>query len=153
MLIVATTACGFIFGWGLLISGMMQPAKVIGFLDVLGSWDPSLAVVMTAALVVSRTGFTLATWRKRPILASQSFWPTKTYIDRPLVIGATLFGVGWGLVGLCPGPALEDLATFSPRVIAFVMAMALGMVLHHLWSNRSVTTPQREGTFAAAADG
>jgi uncharacterized membrane protein YedE/YeeE len=103
MLIVATTACGFIFGWGLLISGMMQPAKVIGFLDVLGSWDPSLAVVMTAALVVSRTGFTLATWRKRPILASQSFWPTKTYIDRPLVIGATLFGSAGGLLDCALG--------------------------------------------------
>src|ERR1041385_1205599 len=120
MLLIATTVCGFIFGWGLLISGMVQPAKVIGFLDVLGPWDPSLAVVMAAALVVSRAGFTLATWRRRPILASQSFWPAKTDIDRPLVIGATLFGVGWGLVGLCPGPALENLATLSPRVIAFV---------------------------------
>ena len=153
MLMLASTVCGFIFGLGLLISGMMQPAKVIGFLDVFGSWDPSLAVVMGAALLVSRAGFTFATWRERPILATHSLWPTRTDIDRPLVVGAMLFGVGWGLVGLCPGPALENLATLSPRVIAFVVAMALGMVLHDLWSKRSVTTAQREGTFAAAADG
>jgi uncharacterized membrane protein YedE/YeeE len=153
MVVLATMVCGFVFGWGLLISGMVQPAKVIGFLDILGSWDPSLAVVMGVALVVSRVGFTVAKWRSRPVLASQSFWPTKTEIDRPLVAGAILFGVGWGLVGLCQGPALENLATLPPRVIVFVGAMALGMVLHDLWWKRSVATEQREGTFAAAADG
>jgi uncharacterized membrane protein YedE/YeeE len=153
MLIVAAMVCGFIFGWGLLISGMVQPAKVIGFLDIFGAWDPNLGVVMAAALVVSRAGFTFATWRNRPILASQSFWPTKTDIDRPLVAGATLFGIGWGLVGLCPGPALENLATLSPRVIAFVAAMALGMVLHDLRWKRSNTTEQRQESFAVASDG
>jgi uncharacterized protein len=130
MQMVAAAFCGLIFGWGLLISGMAQPTKVIGFLDVFGKWDPSLAVVMAAALAVSGIGFLYAASRACPVLASESLWPARTDIDRPLVIGATLFGIGWGLVGLCPGPAVENLATLSPRVIAFVGAMALGMVLH-----------------------
>src|SRR5712691_2636512 len=130
MLVIAALICGFIFGLGLLISGMVQPAKVLGFLDIFGAWDPSLAVVMMAALAVSVPGFVWVKRRERPILAAQCDWPTKTGIDRPLVIGAALFGAGWGLVGLCPGPALENLATLSPRVIVFVAAMAAGMALH-----------------------
>jgi len=130
---IAALICGFIFGWGLLISGMMQPAKVLAFLDIFGNWDPSLAVVMAAALAVSAAGFALARRRGKPLLAAQSLWPTKSDIDRPLVTGAVLFGAGWGLVGLCPGPALENLATLSPRVVVFVIAMAAGMVLHDVW--------------------
>ena len=145
--------CGFIFGWGLLISAMVQPAKVIGFLDIFGDWDPSLAVVMAAALAVSAGGFRYAKLHQRPILASQSIWPTRTEIDGPLVIGATLFGVGWGLVGLCPGPALENLATLSPRVIAFVTAMAVGMVLHGLWQTRGRGQVQAQAVGTAIADG
>jgi|SRR5262245_10769985 len=145
--------CGFIFGWGLLISAMVQPAKVIGFLDIFGAWDPSLAVVMTAALAVSAAGFRYAKVRQAPILASESVWPTRTEIDAPLVIGATLFGVGWGLVGLCPGPALENLATLSPRVIAFVAAMAFGMVLHGLWQTRGRGQVQGQTLHALTADG
>jgi uncharacterized protein len=137
MLVIAALICGFIFGLGLLISGMVQPTKVLGFLDIFGAWDPSLAVVMLAALVVSGLGFGLAKRRERPILARQSFLPTKTAIDRPLVIGSALFGIGWGLVGLCPGPALENLATLSPRVIAFVITMTGGMALHDFWRNIS----------------
>ena len=136
MQMVAAAVCGLIFGWGLLISGMVQPTKVIGFLDIFGKWDPSLAVVMAAALAVSSIGFRYAASRACPFLASESLWPTRTDIDRPLVIGATLFGIGWGLVGLCPGPALENVATLSPRVIAFVVAMAVGVVLHRAWQKR-----------------
>ena len=99
MHIVASTVCGFIFGLGLLISGMVQPAKVIGFLDIFGAWDPSLAVVMIAALVGFPRGLYVCDLAPASHSASQSSWPTKTEIDRPLVIGATLFGVGWGLVG------------------------------------------------------
>jgi uncharacterized protein len=152
MLIIAALISGFVFGWGLLISGMMQPAKVLAFLDIFGDWDPSLAVVMAAALVVSGAGFALAKRRERPLLGAQSLWPTRTDIDRPLVIGSALFGGGWGLVGLCPGPALENLATLSPRAIVFVIAMAAGMVLHDLRQKRRLMV-RREGTVAAAADG
>jgi hypothetical protein len=136
MLVVAALICGLIFGWGLLISGMVQPTKVLAFLDVFGGWDPSLIVVMISALVVSTLGFMVAKRRERPILATQSIWPTKMGIDRPLALGSVLFGIGWGLVGLCPGPALENLATLSPRVIAFVVAMAAGMALHDFWQER-----------------
>src|SRR3954454_13099547 len=99
MWIIAPLICGLIFGAGLLISGMVQPAKVLGFLDIFGAWDPSLAFVMAAALAVSSVGFRFAASRKRPILAAQCVLPTRTAIDRPLVIGAVLFGIGWGLVG------------------------------------------------------
>ena len=153
MLMVASFVSGFTFGLGLLISGMVQPQKVLGFLDVFGAWDPSLAVVMAAALVVSNAGFALARRRERPILAAQSLWPTKTDIDRSLVTGAALFGIGWGLVGLCPGPALENLATFSPRVIVFVVAMVIGMVLHDLWAKRHTEPVWREGMLPTTADG
>jgi uncharacterized membrane protein YedE/YeeE len=128
--------CGLVFGFGLLISGMMQPAKVLAFLDIFGAWDPSLAVVMAAALVVSSIGFVIARRRGQPLFGAQSFWPTATAIDRPLVIGAVLFGAGWGLAGLCPGPALENLATLSPRVIVFVAAMAAGMLAQNFWKKR-----------------
>src|SRR3979409_682070 len=133
MWIIAPLVCGLIFGTGLLVSGMEQPTKVLGFLDIFGAWDPSLAVVMAAALAVAVPGFMLARSRSRPVLAGQYFWPGKSEIDVPLVLGAGLFGIGWGLVGLCPGPALESLATLSPGVIVFVAAMAGGMALHDVW--------------------
>jgi hypothetical protein len=134
---IAAFVCGLLFGFGLMISGMTQPAKVLGFLDLFGDWDPSLALVMASALVVSGLGFVLAK-RRPPFLAPQSFWPTKSDIDRPLLIGAALFGAGWGLIGLCPGPALVDLATLSPKVVVFVLAMVVGMVAHDHWQRLSV---------------
>ena len=132
MLMMASLLCGLVFGAGLMISGMVQPAKVLAFLDVFGAWDPSLAVVMVAALAVSVPGFRLAR-NAPPLLAPQGFWPRKGDIDGPLIAGAALFGIGWGLVGLCPGPALESLATLSPGVWVFVTAMAAGMLLHETW--------------------
>jgi uncharacterized membrane protein YedE/YeeE len=150
MLSLAGFVCGFIFGLGLLISGMTQPTKVLNFLDLFGAWDPSLAVVMAAALAVSSVGFAVVKQRA-PLLAPQNQWPTRTDIDRPLLAGSALFGVGWGLVGLCPGPALENLATLSPRVIVFVSAMAAGMVLHDFWQTQR---PARaELATACTADG
>ncbi|HEX9591033.1 MAG TPA: DUF6691 family protein [Bradyrhizobium sp.] len=151
MRMIASLVCGLVFGAGLLISGMVQPTKVLGFLDIFGAWDPSLAVVMAAALAVSTPGFMLAKGRSRPLLATKSFWPTKRDIDRPLVVGAALFGLGWGLVGLCPGPALENLVTLSPGIIVFVAAMAGGMALHDFWQNSQPKIRNREAL--ANADG
>jgi uncharacterized membrane protein YedE/YeeE len=153
-LVLASLICGLVFGWGLMISGMTQPTKVLGFLDIFGDWDPTLGVVMTAALIVSSAGFALARWRAQPIFARHSLWPSKTAIDRPLLIGSVLFGAGWGLVGLCPGPALENLATLSPRVIVFVLAMGLGMVLQDLWRKRLPSPAQLEdAALATSTDG
>jgi uncharacterized membrane protein YedE/YeeE len=151
MWVIAPLLCGLIFGAGLLISGMVQPTKVLGFLDIFGAWDPSLAVVMAAALAVSVPGFMLAGRRERPRLAGQDFLPGKSGINLPLVAGAALFGVGWGLVGLCPGPALESLATLSPGAIVFVVAMAAGMIAHDIWQ-QSRPTAQRERLLASATD-
>jgi uncharacterized membrane protein YedE/YeeE len=151
MPMIASLLCGLIFGAGLLISGMVQPTKVLGFLDIFGAWDPSLAVVMAAALAVSVPGFMLATGRSRPLLAARSLWPTKRDIDLPLIVGAALFGIGWGLVGLCPGPALESLATLSLPVIVFVLAMAGGMALHDFWQKPQPTI--RNQAAVANADG
>lgn len=134
--ILTALLCGLIFGLGLVISGMTQPAKVLGFLDVFGAWDPTLAVVMAAALVIAAPGLAFARRRGKPIIASENFWPTKTDIDRPLVLGAILFGIGWGIVGLCPGPAIANLASLSPRVVVFVVAMGLGMLALDLWQSR-----------------
>jgi uncharacterized membrane protein YedE/YeeE len=153
-MMLAALICGLIFGWGLMISGMTQPTKVLGFLDIFGDWDPTLAVVMATALIVSSAGFALARRRAQPIYAPHSLWPTKTAIDRPLMIGAGLFGAGWGLAGLCPGPALENLATLSPRVIVFVFAMGLGMVLQDLWRKRLPSPAQLEdAALANSTDG
>jgi uncharacterized protein len=152
MWIIAPLFCGLIFGAGLLVSGMVQPTKVLGFLDIFGAWDPTLAVVMAAALAVSVPGFMLANQRPRPWLAKQYFWPSKSEVDLPLVTGAALFGIGWGLVGLCPGPALESLATLSPGVIVFAAAMAAGMAVYDLWQ-KSRLTVQRGSPLAGASDG
>ena len=127
-LYIASFACGLILGAGLLISGMTDPAKVLGFLDLFGAWDATLALVMAGAVAVSSLGFAIARRRGTPVLAERSFWPTRTDVDAQLLIAGGLFGIGWGLVGLCPGPALVNLTGLSFPVIAFVVAMAIGMV-------------------------
>jgi len=142
--------CGLIFGTGLLVSGMMQPSKVLAFLDLFGAWDPSLAVVMAAALAVAWPGFAYARRRGQPILVAKSWWPTASAIDRPLVVGSVLFGIGWGLVGLCPGPAIENLAMGSASVFVFVLAMIGGMLLQRAWHQRANATPS---VLATAPDG
>jgi uncharacterized protein len=153
MLALASLLSGFIFGCGLLVSGMISPTKVLAFLDVLGDWDPSLAVVMAAAVTVTRIGFEIAQRRGRPLLAEKCDWPTRTRIDAPLVFGATLFGVGWGLVGLCPGPAVENLATLSPQVLIFLAAMLTGMALHDLWQRRLTGVTGARSATPAKVDG
>jgi uncharacterized protein len=143
--ILASLVCGFVFGCGLMISGMIQPAKVLGFLDFFGipsgAWDPSLAIVMAAALLVAGLGYALL-GTQSPFFERQKLWPTKKDIDRPLLSGALLFGVGWGLIGLCPGPAIVNLATLSLPVIVFVIAMATGMLAHDLWPAPAAGAPK-----------
>jgi uncharacterized protein len=150
---LAALLCGFIFGCGLLVSGLLSPTKVLAFLDVLGDWDPSLAVVMVAALAVTQTGFAIARRRGRPSLTETCDWPTKTAIDPPLVIGALIFGLGWGMAGLCPGPAIENLATLSPPVLIFVAAMLGGMALYDLWQRRPAMAAPDSGAAGAEVDG
>ena len=151
MPILASFLCGLVFGAGLLISGMTDTQKVLGFLDVLGRWDPTLAFVMAGALAVSAAGYALARRLGKPVFAPRHVWPEARAIDRPLVAGSLMFGVGWGLVGLCPGPAIENLAGLSPRVAAFVLAMIFGIVAHDRWqASRGAAVP---APAAASVDG
>jgi uncharacterized membrane protein YedE/YeeE len=129
MRLIAQFLIGLVFGLGLVISGMTQPAKVQGFLDVAGLWDPSLAFVMAGAIGVAFLAFRFAAGRGASLfgdpIAPRRFRP----IDRPLVLGAAIFGVGWGLSGVCPGPAIVNLAFFEPHAIVFAGAMIAGMAL------------------------
>jgi uncharacterized membrane protein YedE/YeeE len=120
---------GLVFGIGLIVSGMGNPAKVLGFLDLAGAWDPSLALVMGGAISVGLIGFRAAKARRRSLLGEPMQLPTVTQIDRRLVLGSLAFGVGWGLVGYCPGPALVALGNGQRPALLFVGAMVAGMAL------------------------
>jgi uncharacterized membrane protein YedE/YeeE len=122
---VVSFAVGLIFGAGLMISGMTEPAKVLGFLDVAGSWDPSLALVMGGAVAVGLIAFRIA--GRRPGGLAQA---APTAIDARLVVGSAIFGIGWGLVGFCPGPAITNLGFADAKAAVFVLAMVAGMALH-----------------------
>ena len=124
----------------------------MAFLDVFGAWDPSLAVVMAAALTVAGIGYALVR-RRPPLFDKESLWPMKKQIDQSLLCGAFLFGIGWGLVGLCPGPAVANLATLSLPVIVFVIAMAIGMLLHDLRPVRTAAPASNSLVGTTAADG
>ncbi|MDE2331213.1 MAG: YeeE/YedE family protein [Bradyrhizobium sp.] len=152
-LLLTCFGCGLMFGAGLLISGMTQPEKVLGFLDLFGAWDATLAFVMAGAVAVAATGFALARHRGAPVFASANLWPARNDIDTPLVTGAVLFGLGWGLVGICPGPALVNLAGFSLPIVIFVVAMALGMVGFGLLPTRSASSGTVNPTITSRADG
>jgi uncharacterized membrane protein YedE/YeeE len=128
---------GILFGIGLLLSGMVNPAKVLGFLDLAGNWDPSLALVMLGAIAVALPAFQLARGRERSWLGEPLQLPTKSNLDRRLVLGSLLFGVGWGLAGFCPGPALTLLLTGRPQVLLFVAFLLLGMALFALLERRA----------------
>jgi uncharacterized membrane protein YedE/YeeE len=128
----AALVAGLLFGFGLILSGMSNPAKVLGFLDLAGAWDPSLALVMAGAIAVGAVGFAFAGKRTRSVLGLPMNLPVNRKLDRRLVIGSAAFGAGWGIAGFCPGPALVALATGSSQAIVFVIAMIAGMALHDL---------------------
>lgn len=124
--------CGILFGVGLSLSGMTNPNIVLGFLDLFGHWNPALIFVMGSAVPITFLGYRLVKKVNAPLCDSQFHLPTNNRIDKKLVIGALLFGVGWGLLGLCPGPAIASLAFLQPKIIVFVICMTLGMLLMDL---------------------
>ena len=126
---------GLVFGIGLVVSGMASPAKVLGFLDLAGRWDPSLAFVMGGAIAVGVVAYAIASKRKTTLLGTPMLLPTTREIDRRLVIGSLLFGVGWGLAGFCPGPALVAIGAGYAKALAFIASMIGGMLLFE-WAER-----------------
>ncbi|MDO6428177.1 YeeE/YedE family protein [Thalassotalea sp. 1_MG-2023] len=124
---VVAIISGILFGLGLAMSEMINPTVVIAFLDVAGDWNPALMFVMLGALLVTTIGFALSLRRKSPLCASKFYLPINTAIDKPLIIGASLFGIGWGMAGYCPGPAIAGLAYGQQETIYFVIAMLLGL--------------------------
>jgi uncharacterized membrane protein YedE/YeeE len=127
---------GLVFGIGLIISGMANPAKVLNFLDLAGNWDPSLAFVMAGAVLIGFFAFLYAARRKTTLLGKELKLPTASKIDRRLVFGSLLFGAGWGLAGFCPGPAILGLGMGLPKAALFVLAMLAGMALFELIERR-----------------
>jgi uncharacterized membrane protein YedE/YeeE len=149
---LAALVCGLVFGLGLAISGMMNPAKVIGFLDVAGDWDPTLVFVMGGALLVTVPAYRVILGRGCPVLADDFSLPKKRRLDASLIWGSALFGVGWGLVGFCPGPAVAAVVTGLPAVLGFVAAMLAGMALHAWISGRRPVRKGSSDAVDAAAD-
>jgi uncharacterized membrane protein YedE/YeeE len=146
---LAAFAAGLVFGLGLIVSGMADPSKVIGFLDLAGHWDPSLAFVMAGAISVGVVAYHFAQGRAAPFLGGPMRLPTAREIDRRLVLGSTVFGVGWGLAGYCPGPALVSLGSGQGKAAVFTLAMVAGMAIYEAverWRgraerNRAAATP------------
>ena len=128
---------GILFGLGLAVSEMVNPARVLGFLNVLGPWDPTLLFVMAGALTVAIPGFQYARLMHKPFLAVSFSVPTKKDLDAKLITGAVIFGVGWGLAGICPGPALVALNSLQGNVLVFVVAMLAGIFAHDRFFNRA----------------
>ncbi|MDX2465553.1 MAG: YeeE/YedE family protein [Porticoccus sp.] len=126
---ISAFVAGAIFGLGLILSEMVNPRRVQGFLDILGNWDPTLMFVMAGALLVATIGYKFVLSRQKPLFELSFSVPTNRTIDVRLVIGAILFGVGWGLSGLCPGPAIVSITTFNPNIAIFIVAMIIGMKL------------------------
>jgi uncharacterized membrane protein YedE/YeeE len=139
---IAEFVVGLLFGLGLMLSGMTDPGKVIGFLDLFGTWDPSLALVMGGAIMVGFFAFTVAKKRTSTFLGGAMRLPTNMDLDKKLVMGSLLFGVGWGLAGFCPGPALVSMADGQPKALVFVLAMLVGMMGFELM-DRFVHAPRK----------
>ncbi len=129
MPVIVALLAGVLMGLGLAVSGMINPAKVLNFLDLAGDWDPTLVVVMASALLTTMVGYRLVLSRKMPLFAASFSLPMRRDIDVRLIVGAALFGMGWGLAGFCPGPAIAALTSLRAEPLIFVAAMAVGMVL------------------------
>ena len=127
--LLSALAAGFLFGIGLALAGMTDPSVVLGFLDVFGRWNPALLFVMGGAVSVTFIGYRIALARPAPLLTQRFLLPTLAHIDAPLVAGAALFGLGWGLAGYCPGPVVASLVSGNSDVLLFIVAMVLGMLL------------------------
>jgi uncharacterized protein len=138
---LAALFCGLIFGFGLALSGMLNPARVRGFLDIFGHFDPSLAFVLAGAVAASAAGYALSRRLKAPALGDRFHVPERKIIDRPLVLGSALFGIGWGIGGFCPGPGLAALALGLPAAFVFTAAMIAGMLLHDHWRSAKGAAP------------
>lgn len=136
MRILMALITGLVFGIGLIVAGMTNPAKVLGFLDLAGRWDPSLALVMAGAILVALPAFRVAARRRQSLLGEPMHLPTATRIDRRLVLGSLAFGAGWGLAGFCPGPALASLAMGGVQPLIFCVAMLAGMGIFELLERR-----------------
>ena len=134
--LVLSLLAGLLFGAGLAISDMMNPARVLNFFDVAGSWDPTLMFVMAGALATTAIGYRIVFARGRPLVGSTFNLPTAKQIDLPLIGGAAVFGIGWGMAGFCPGPAIAALVSLQPKVWVFVLSFAAGMVLTNYLRNR-----------------
>ncbi len=129
MFVLSALLSGLVFGFGLIVSGMANPAKVLGFLDLAGAWDPSLALVMAGAIAVGFFAFLIAKKRTLSFIGAEMKLPTTSSIDRRLLTGSALFGAGWGVAGLCPGPGLVALGMGEPKALVFVAAMLVGMLI------------------------
>lgn len=136
---LAALFAGTLFGFGLALGGMLDPSVIRGFLDFFGDFDPRLGFVFAGAVLVSAAGYAFSRRLSRPALGESFAIPTARKIDAPLIVGSALFGVGWGMVGLCPGPAISGLAFGLPEIFIFAAAMLVGMVAHELWRGRSVS--------------
>lgn len=134
--VFASLLSGLVFGLGLIVSGMANPAKVLGFLDIAGAWDPSLALVMVGAIAVAAIAFAVARRRTVSLLGAAMKLPTARDIDRRMVLGSVLFGIGWGVAGFCPGPALVALGMGEGKALVFVLAMLADMVIFELLERR-----------------
>ena len=132
MKLLSALLCGLLFGAGLILSEMVNPARVQGFLDWFGDWDPTLAFVMAGALSVATPAMYYLKKKPRPLFSDKFEWPTRKDIDAKLVLGAALFGIGWGISGFCPGPALVGAGSLQPELFLFLVSMLIGMGLHAL---------------------
>lgn len=131
---------GMVFGTGIAISGMANPAKVLNFFDIAGTFDPSLVIVMFSAMFTAMAGYALVLRRKKPVLEASYSLPGTTVIDRPLVLGAATFGVGWGIAGFCPGGAIPALGLGSADPLIFVAAMSVGIMAARIWRRQGAKT-------------